>query len=535
MDPQKNRKRARRGGAAGRRLAAVFVAATAVAACGRAVEPPAPTPRAPVHTIVPAPASVRISPADSFAVDSLTVIVPTGGAEATRIAEQLAALLGTWQEWTPRVLGADDAVPALNTIELALDASRSALGAEGYALTVHPERVRIVAAKAAGLFYGVRTLRQLLPPVVEYTAHLPQVLRIPAAEVVDRPRFEWRGMMLDVTRHFLEPEDVKRFIDLLAMYKMNRLHLHLSDEQGWRIEIPSWPELTARSGGTAVGGAPGGYYTREEFRDIVAYARERFITIVPEIDMPGHTNAALAAYPELNCDDVARPAYTGIRVGFSALCVERDTTYAFIDDVVREITELNPTGEYFHIGGDEVERLTDEQYRSFVERVEQIVTSYGKRMVGWGDIAPARLRPTTIVQHWRPDSAAVHAARGGKVILSPSSRVYVDMKYDSTTAIGLNWAGFVTVRHAYDWEPATYLPGVPESAILGVEAPLWAETLGTRFDYEYMAFPRVIGVAELGWSPADATEWEDYRLRLRAQEPRLQALGVNFYRSPELR
>ena len=424
-------------------------------------------------------------------------------------------------------------MPAPRSISLAIDAANAALGEEGYELNVAVDRVTLAARSAGGLFHGVQTIRQLLPVSVEYPAAMGRVLRIPAGRVVDAPRFAWRGAMLDVSRHFLSAEDVKRYIDVMALYKLNRLHLHLSDDQGWRIEIKSRPNLTVVGGSTQVGGGPGGFYTQAQFADLVAYAAQRFITIVPEIDMPGHTNAALASYAELNCDGVAPPVYTGTRVGFSTLCVERETTYAFIDDVVREISGLI-TGPYFHVGGDEVEKLTAPQYRRFIERVEGIVRQHGKTMIGWGEIAPANISATSIVQHWHNDSSQLHAARGGRVILSPAKHMYLDMKYDSATILGLKWAGLVEVRDAYALDPATYIPTVPESAILGVEGPLWSETLMKRQDFEFMAFPRLAAVAEVGWSPAAVRDWDNFRLRLGAHGPRLQALGINFYRSEQI-
>jgi hexosaminidase len=479
--------------------------------------------------------------ADSFTVaGGMPIIVAPGDAEATRIGRYLAALIGTSADTiAPRVVEASalasvSSGPApAGSISLVIDATRAALGPEGYELIVTPERVTITAPRPAGLFYGTQTLRQLLPAAIEHEAARPRPVKVPAVRVVDQPRFAWRGAMLDVSRHFLDVGSVKRYIDLIALHKLNRLHLHLSDDQGWRIEIRSWPKLTERGGSTQVGGGAGGFYTQEEYADLVRYAEERYVTVVPEIDMPGHTNAALASYPELNCDGVARPLYTGIRVGFSALCAGKELTYTFIDDVVREIAALTP-GEYFHMGGDEVEKLTGEEYRRFIQRAEGIVRSHGKRVIGWGEIAQAELDPSTIVQHWRRDSSHVAARRGSKVILSPASRVYLDMQYDSTTVPGLRWAGYSDVRKAYDWEPATLLAGVPESAILGVEAPLWSETLVTIRDFEFMAFPRLAGVAEMGWSPAAARNWEEYRRRLGAQAPRWAALGLNFHRAPEV-
>ena len=476
--------------------------------------------------VIPQPVTIEPAGGGAFTITAGTVIaVPPGSPDVERIGRGLAALLGQ-----PEVrvgAGAPE-----GSIVLALDTSDASLGEEGYALTVTPGAVRVAARTPAGVFYGVQTLRQLLPGTSEFAAARPRPLSVPAVRIVDRPRFAWRGAMLDVARHFFGPADVKRYVDLLALYKINRLHLHLSDDQGWRIEIRSWPNLARHGGSTAVGGGPGGFYTQAEYSAIVDYARERFVTIVPEIDMPGHTNAALAAYPELNCDGVAPALYTGIEVGFSALCVEKDVTYRFIDDVVREIAGLTP-GAWFHMGGDEVKRLTPEAYRRFIERVQAIVASHGKEAIGWDEIAPVALAPTTVVQHWRP-TVSPELAAAKRIIVSPADRVYLDMKYDEATVPGLNWAGLVSVEHAYAWDPATLLEGVDESAILGVEAPIWSETLATMSDVEYMAFPRLPGVAEIGWSPASARRWDEYRVRLAAHGPRWSALGVNAWRAPEI-
>ena len=485
------------------------------------------------HAIIPAPRHVQLS-AERFRIEPRTTVVIDRDAspEVERIGRLLTETLGISARRDARRLNAGESPPP-GSVHLRLTPAADSLGAEGYELTVGTERVTLSAARPAGLFHGLQTVRQLMPPAVEHRAAIARGLSIAGARIVDMPRYEWRGMMLDVSRHFLPLEDVKRFIDNLAAYKINRLHLHLSDDQGWRLEIKSWPNLARHGGSTEVGGGAGGYYTQEQFADLVAYAGAHYITIVPEFDMPGHTNAALASYPEFNCDDKAPALYTGTRVGFSTLCVERDTVYRFVDDLVREVAALVPT-PYFHIGGDEVERLTDTQYRRFVERVETIVRRHGKRMIGWGEIAPASLHSSTILQHWKKDQAQLHTARGGKVILSPSSRVYLDMKYDSSTALGLKWAGLISVRQAYDWEPATFLPSVPDSAILGVEGPLWAETVDRRSEYEYLAFPRVLAIAELGWSPRTQRGWESFRRRLGAHGARMAALGINFYRAPEI-
>ena len=483
------------------------------------------------HAIIPLPTSVALSDGGAFVVDSTTTVLvaPGAGADVERVATRLLELLGR-PATASRRLATADTIPA-RSIYLRLG-DDVALGTEGYRLDVTPSLVTITANRPAGLFYGVQTLRQLMPVSVEHSAALNRVLRIPAGVVIDAPRFAWRGSMLDVARHFLPLEDVRRHVDRMALYKLNRLHLHLSDDQGWRIEIKSWPGLARVGGSTQVGGGPGGFYTQEQFAELARYAADRFVTIVPEIDMPGHTNAALASYAGLNCDGAAPPLYTGIRVGFSTLCVKSDSTYRFVSDVVREIAALTPS-PWFHIGGDEVEKLTHDEYRAFVERVQTIVRSHGRQMIGWGEISPAALDAGTVVQHWKTDSSAVHAARGGKVILSPSTRTYLDMKYDSATTLGLRWAALIDVRDAYDWDPATQIDGVAERSVLGVEAPLWAETLVKPEDWEFMAFPRLAAIAEVGWS-APARDFEFFRQRLGAHGPRLAALGVNFFRSAQV-
>jgi hexosaminidase len=460
----------------------------------------------------------------------LVIEITPGQKELDRIARDLANLLRPALDTT---LAVNEAAAPSAGRTIRLEIARGAThGDEGYELSITTTGIRLVAGTAGGVFYGVQTLRQLLPESVELRGARPHKLSVATGRIVDRPRFVWRGAMLDVARHFFGVADVKRYLDLLALYKMNRLHLHLSDDQGWRIEIASWPNLTAHGGKTAVGGGPGGFYTKKDYADIVAYARDRFITIVPEIDMPSHINAALASYTELNCNDTAPALYTGIEVGFSAFCVEKDVTYKFIDDVVREIAAMTP-GPYFHIGGDEVKTLTPVQYRQFIERVQPIVTAHGKQVIGWDEVAHATLLPSTVVQYWRPD-ASISPAPGTKLILSPANKIYLDMKYHDATVLGLNWAGNVDVPIPYEWDPAKHLPSVDESSILGVEAPIWSETLVTMRDVEFMAFPRLPGVAEVAWSAQADRRWDEFRARLGRHAPRWSALGINAYWSPSI-
>lgn len=499
-----------------------------------AAEVPTAAAPASAHTIVPLPARVEFTGGAPFTLSAETEVrVAPGSDEIAAIGEQLAAILRPATGFEVPMVPAAGGTPG--SIELRLGASGD-LGPEGYELTVESRGITLSAVEPAGLFRGVQTLRQLLPSEIE--AHVSVTLSnrpvaIPAGHVVDRPRFSWRGAMLDVSRHFFTVDEVKQYIDAIALYKINVLHLHLSDDQGWRVEIRSRPRLTEAGSLTEVGGGPGGFYTQEEYAEIVRYAAARYITIVPEIDLPGHTNAALIAFPELSCGTRPPEPYTGIDVGFSTFCVDNPETYALIGDVLRELAEMTP-GEYLHVGGDEVEALTDEEYARFIERVQEIVTGLGKRMVGWEEIAKAELLPTTLVQQWKSDDASAAIGRGARVVLSPASRLYLDMKYDDETELGLAWAGTTTLREAYDWDPANFLPDFGEEHVEGVEAPLWSETLRNITAVQYMAFPRLPAIAELAWSPQDARDWEGFRSRIAGHAPRWRLLGIAYHPAPEV-
>ncbi|MGQ0713759.1 MAG: beta-N-acetylhexosaminidase [Gemmatimonadaceae bacterium] len=476
--------------------------------------------------IIPLPTSVTFSQGEPFRFDSTLSIVVSGGAEIARTGELLAALLRPSTGFAVPVL-TDSA--AARAIALRMNPSVSG---EEYQLTVTRDSVRI-AGTPAGIFRGVQTLRQLLPAAIESHMRRDTTWTIPAVTITDRPRFAWRGSMLDVARHFFTVDEVTQYIDLLALYKMNVLHLHLADDQGWRIEIKSRPKLAEMGSVTQVGGGPGGYYTQSEYAELVRYAEERYISIVPEIDMPGHTNAALVAYPELSCSRIPPALYTGTQVGWSTFCPDKEETYALVDDIIRELASLTP-GRYLHVGGDEVEVLTHDQYVRFVERVEDIVVKHGKEMVGWEEIGKARLRPTTLVQQWKSDSAVLALRSGAKLIMSPAQRAYLDMKYTTRTELGLTWAALIEVSDAYNWDPATYQAGVTESNIVGVEAPIWSETLRNITAVEYLAMPRLPALAEVGWTAQAARSWESFRARLAVHAPRWNYLGVNYYRSPQV-
>ncbi|WP_192349895.1 family 20 glycosylhydrolase [Algoriphagus sp. Y33] len=429
---------------------------------------------------------------------------------------------------------------------------------EKYSVEIKSDWIKISSTSAAGLYYGMQTLIKAFPAEIENTSVVDYDWVVSEGKIEDEPEFAYRGAMLDVARHFISMEDVKHYIDQMASLKFNFLHLHLTDDQGWRIEIKSWPKLTEIGGKTEVGGTEGGFFTQEDYAEIITYAAERFITVVPEIDMPGHTNAALASYGELNpgvnlpngdfatmnegkidfdiLDKNPQPAeiYTGIEVGFSTFATNKEITYTFVEDVIRELVELTP-GPYIHIGGDESHVTEKEDYIYFIERVQEIVSKYGKKSIGWDEIATAKLSPGSVAQFWALEENAKFAIeQGNQILMSPAKRAYLDMQYDSTSTLGLHWAAYIELDDAYNWDPATYSEGINKSDILGVEAPLWTETITDRADIEYMAFPRLTALAEVAWSSNERRNWEDFQKRIAIQGKRWDIKGVGFYRSPKV-
>ncbi len=463
------------------------------------------------------PASV--SPYGSAAVLDSAGRVRAAHPEAEPVAAYLAELLGLEVTEAPAA-----------AVQLALDGDLD-LGDEGYELVVSADRVHVRAYRPAGLFWGVQTLRQLLPE----SGGLPA--EVPGVHIRDVPRFAWRGLMLDVARHFFGVRDVKRVIDLAALYKINILHLHLTDDQGWRIAVDSWPHLAAVGGRTAVGGGPGGYYTKADYAEIVDYAAGRFITVVPEIDVPGHTNAALVAYPELTCDGQAPPIATGTEVGFSSLCPDKPIVRQFIEEVFGELAAMTP-GPYVHLGGDEALSTPPGQYAPFIDRVQKVIHATGKHPVGWQEVASANLVAGAVVQYWNPNAGPAQAVgavrKGARLIMSPADRAYLDMKYDRTTSLGLDWAGHVEVEDSYGWDPAAVSPEVSEPDVLGVEAALWTETVTTVGEIERMVLPRLPALAEVAWSQRDARDWAGFRTRLAPHALRWEAAGAAYHGSPAI-
>jgi hexosaminidase len=495
-----------------------------------------PAATAGIDNIIPKPVYAKAAGGTFQLTATSSIVVENVSGEVFAVGQYLSDKLKKATGFELKVTAAaEKQLPG--TIYLKIAASDDSLSNnEAYTLTVTEDSVVLSSTTAAGLFRGVQSLRQLFVPAIESATVQKADWYIAAGTIKDHPLYTYRGAMLDVARHFFSVDDVKRFIDLMAYYKMNVMHLHLSDDQGWRIEIKAWPKLTSYGGSTQVDGGKGGFYTQEQYKDIVAYAASRYITVIPEIDMPGHTNAALASYPELNCNpkDKNPKLYTGTEVGFSTLCTQNENVYKFVDDVIAELAAITP-GPYIHIGGDESHVTAKNDYIKFINRVQGIVVKHGKQVIGWDEIGLSTLQPNTIAQYWANGANSVNAVqKGAKIIMSPAKKTYLDMKYDSTTKLGLNWAGYIEVDTGYTWDPATMEKGISRENIIGVEAPLWTETISKMAELEYMVFPRLPGYAEIGWSPAAERNWDEYKVRLGKHGSNIKAMGINFYRSSKV-
>jgi hexosaminidase len=463
-----------------------------------------------------------------------------------------------------------DGLAVKGAILLTTNNAKSNLGAEGYELSVTPDAVVIRAPEQAGLFYGVQTLLQLLPPEIfssKVTNHVDW--KISCVQIEDRPRFQWRGLMLDVSRHFFTKEEVKRLLDEMALHKLNTFHWHLTDDQGWRIEIKKYPKLTqagAWRSGTGFGMSPeastaydrrgryGGFYTQDEIREVVAYATARHITIVPEIEMPGHASAVLAGYPEFSCTGgpFEPPLIGGVFHGI--YCAGNDATFKFLDEVLAEVAPLFP-GKYIHIGGDEVPKenwkqcpkcqarlkseglKNEEELQSyFVRRVEKLVNAHGHALIGWSEILQGGLAENAAVMDWIGGALEAAGARHD-VVRTPIDPCYFD-HYQSTIHYAEPFAigGFLPLEQVYVFEPMPKnLAAQFQPHILGAQANVWTEYMPNFRHVEYMVFPRACALAEVGWSPKDARNWDDFTRRLKVHEERLAQLSVNYRRDEGLK
>jgi len=439
------------------------------------------------------------------------------------------------------------------------------LGPEGYKLEVRKHRILISANEDAGLFYGIQTLRQLLPDQIESRSRIKSVLwDIPCLDITDQPRFKWRGMHLDVSRHFFKKEFIKKYIDLIAFHKMNVFHWHLVDTQGWRLEIKKYPELTETGAWrvdrknnwrTAKPQQPGekptygGFYTRDDIKDIVKYASERFVTIVPEIEMPGHSAAALAAYPEFSCTGQKSTVPPGGRYsGPAVYCAGNDSTFTFLEDILTEVMDLFPS-KYIHIGGDEVnksawkkcrkcqQRMKDEGLENedelqsyFIRRMEKFLVAHDRKLIGWDEILEGGLAPEATVMSWRGMEGGIAAAKmQHDVVMSPGSYCYFDYyQADPATepeAIG----GYTTLKKVYSFEPVPAALNAGQAKhILGAQGNVWTEFMKTPEHVEYMILPRMTALSEVLWSPAKKRNWDDFNQRVNHLFNRFNLMGLNY-------
>ncbi|MCI9889174.1 beta-N-acetylhexosaminidase [Micrococcales bacterium 31B] len=522
--------------------------------------PTARDPEAPESVpLVPQPATVTYNAAESFTLDRDAMIVAPADwtAEATLFAETLRAGTG----FALPVAAQAPATRGQGNLVFRVDASVSS--PEGYRLTSGFGGVEIVASDAAGAFYGAQTLLQMMPAAVvsgEVDQAGDAAWAIPAATIADQPRYGYRGVMLDVARSFLTPEEVKAMIEGMASLKVNTLHLHLADDQAWRIEIKQ-PSAAENPYGfdytklTSVGSEGGadylygttllgrelahrGFYTQEEYADLVRYAAERHIDVIPEIDTPGHTAAAMVSIPQLQCQDMGPlevKRRTG-EVGYSYLCPERPETASFLGEVYQQLAALTP-GPYLHMGGDEpLSMIDDRGLRGYVEGVNvsvDAVRAADKSVMGWSEWANGDVQSGDIVQYWQVKDAEVTvaaAAKGAKIVMSPSDRTYLDQRYTVLTPpLGLTWAcpEGCSVTSAYAWDPAIELEGLPADSVIGVEAALWSETIRGRADAEFLLYPRLLATAEVAWSPQEARSTDEFVSKAEAFVPRLQAAGIN--------
>ena len=482
----------------------------------------------PQIALVPRPRSVEVLDGAPFVLDQSTTVVVEPRPELIQVAVLAADLLGRVGDQAVQVRYRDSGERGV--VMLRIDDQLPG-GDEAYRLVVRADRVDLEARSIAGLVHGIITLRQLL------TTDRQRVTSAPAIRVEDAPRYAWRGLSIDVARHFFRVDDLKVVIGLMAHYKLNVLHLHLTDDQGWRLQIPSRPHLTRLSAATAVDGDPGGFYSSSDFTTIVQYAAARGVRVVPEIDVPGHVNAALHAYGELTPSGEPTDEYTGIEVGFSRLHADLPATTPFLQDVFADVAAVSPDA-YIHIGGDEVLTMDHDEYAALVATASAAVRATGRQVVGWQEIAHTPLAPGTIVQFWdpRPDPAPFVAAAkaGAKFLMSPGSKAYLDMKYDRDTKLGLEWAGHIELRDSYDWEPTTIIEGLPPESVIGVEAAVWTETLRDLPELLSMLLPRLAAVAEVAWTEPSLRDWEDFRARVATQSPMWERLGLAYYASPQV-
>ncbi len=519
--------------------------------CLSACQPMRPARLSPMPSLIPQPVSVERAPGSFTLHEGAVLNVRARNAEALRTARQFAARLARARGLHLDVRPLADA-DADGGIVFILDATHLIPGDrldEGYELSVSPRRIRLVARTPHGLFNGSVTLWQLLTARMQ-SRH---ALDVPCLYIVDYPRFAWRGLMLDSARHFQSPEFVEKLIDEMSLHKLDVLHWHLTDDQGWRIQIKKYPELTAigawRTPAALHGGAPryGGFYTQDEIRDIVRYAAARYITIVPEIEMPGHAQAAIAAYPQLGVSGKRPPVSPDWGVHTYLYNVE-DSTFDFLENVLTEVMALFP-GPYIHVGGDEaakdqwqasaqVQRRMRELGISstaalqgyFTARIGKFLAAHGRRLIGWDEILDGGVPASATVMSWRGEAGGVAAARQGHdVVMAPSPLMYFDHVQSALHEEPPGRPEVVSLADVYAYDPVPHgLDAAQAQHVLGAQANLWTEYMDTPQRIEHAAFPRAAALAEALWSPRSRRDWHDFLARLPQQFARYRALGIAF-------
>ena len=550
------------------------VVASAAAAASAAPSQPSAQPQATASPplVVPKPASMTVG-SGAFRLASGAHIV-AASRDAVPVANALAGYLRPATGFKLQVVGGNGNA---GDIVLRLGGAADPTG-EAYQLTATSSSVTVQAATPHGLYDGVQTIRQLLPPWINSPTVQNVDWTMPVVQIADHPRYTYRGVMLDIARHYESPDAVKRLIDQAAAYKINTFHLHLSDDQGFRIVINGFPNLTNIGGQGSVGTGgrtmdPGGFWTQAQYKDVVAYAAAHFMTLMPEVDTPGHNNAIIMSeyndtsnpllngHPQdINCSANNPPQwnFTG-DVGYSALCPESDNTWTILSAIISQLSAMSSSPNY-DIGGDEVPNtlLSQDRYAALVNKEGTIVNGLGKTVMGWADIAGqgTQLAPGSIAEYWNPASGSdpgtetgtEAVAKGMKVVMAPANHTYLDQKYafgpsaNIPATLGLHWACNTgcDVDQTYNWDPGSYVTGVTDQNVIGVEGAMWGETVVNSSNIEYMVFPRLTAVAELGWSPkvdrsgTSSPAYQDFLTRLAAQGARWQAASQNFYPTPEV-
>lgn len=500
--------------------------------------------------VIPTPLSLKMESGTFTLSTSTAVVVDVGVADAKRVAEMLAGRLRSSTGFLVPVT-AKESRTGSGAIQL-VGVRCKRLGDEGYRLVVTKKEVTIEANTPAGMFYGVQTLLQLLPPEVEKAEVTVGVAwKVPCVRIEDKPRFTWRGMHLDVGRHFFPKDSVKRYIDMIASYKMNTFHWHLTEDQGWRIEIKKYPRLSSvaawRSETLGNGIPHGGFYTQDEIREIVQYAKDRFITVVPEIEMPGHSQAALAAYPDLSCSGGPFKVATEWGVINDVFCAGNEKTFRFIEDVLDEAIALFP-GTFFHIGGDECPKLRwsnckrcqdriaalglkneDELQSYFIKRVEGMLSARGKRLIGWDEILEGGLAPNATVMSWRGIKGGIEAAKSGHdVVMTPTTHCYFDY-YQGAVGEPPAIGGFLPIDTVYSYEPVpAELTAEEAQHVLGAQGNVWTEWIPNFRHVEYMATTRMMALSEVVWSAKSHRNFKDFLQRIIPHYQRLSYREINY-------